>query len=374
MDTCSQTWSAALAVWAGLLAWRGVDAARAGRVDWCNLVALFAVFAVGLNIKEIFYGWSAGIGCALLAVLVCMWRSDRGAALRASWLVVPIIALPVAHLALRLSMGWLSAPQAVGDRYSVNLGDNLVLNSAYSLAVVFTNGPLHLLADDQVSPLLRVLPVASIFASFCIVATAAGFWMLHRAAPNRAALAPAVLVAGAAILSLAVTIPMDSVSELYGLGANVGAGALVVWSLVALWNPVASDERTICRGIAALGGVTLVAVGCFGLAGRAHHFDVTWQYTRLTNAAMIAHQDGMSDQPADPMATLFFAKACYVGPSHSTYIVTPIRSVSPEYTEDWLNRRDPKHKIAMSIDVPVDLRPGLDGVIDCANMPVRRRW
>lgn len=384
MDTCSQTWSAACAVWTGLLVWRGLDAARRGSMDWLAWCALVVLVLFALNIKEIFYGWSAGIGTALLVVLASMWRKDRAAAIRASVLLVPVVAMPIAHMAVRLSMGWLSAPAAVGDRYSVNLGGNLVLNAAYSLAVLFTNGPLHLLGNGEVALPLRLLSVASIFAAFCVVAAALGFWWLHRRDPvagdapasaRRPVNVPALALAvGAAVGSLAVTIPMESVSELYGLGANVGAGLLVVCALLSLWHPAAADERLICRSVAVLGGAPLLVVGAYGVASRAYHFGVTWDHTRTINQAMLAHQKSLSGEPLEYTATIFFGKECYGGPSHSTYVVPPIMTVSPKYTEDWLNRRDPARKIAMSIDVPVDVRANADTVIDPATVRVREHW
>jgi len=82
MDCGSQTWSAAVGMWALLLAWRAFDAAIAGKVAWGSLAALGAVFLGGSLVKETVYGWSASIGVASILGIAWLARRDRAAAVR----------------------------------------------------------------------------------------------------------------------------------------------------------------------------------------------------------------------------------------------------------------------------------------------------
>ncbi len=374
MDTCSQTWAAALAIWTGLFTWRGIDAARAGRVDWAGIAALVALFGIGCTIKEIFYGWSAGIGTALVVALVALWRSDRAAARRASLLLVPVVLLPVAHLLVRLKFSGFAAATGTDDRYAVDMGDNLLRNAAVSFAGAFANGPLHLLGDDAASPLLRALPLASVVTALCLFCAALGFRLLHRSTPGAVRMRPLLLVAAAGILSLSVTLPMGSVSELYGFGANVGAGLLVVSAMLSLWFPVAADERLIGRGLTVACAATLLLVGMDGLASRAYHFGLTWQYTRALNDAVLAHQRALPAGARDPVATVFLATPCFFGKSHSQYVVTPLLAVGFYDTGNWINQRDPERQLIFSLDPPLNARPGVDLVLNCGDLPQRAHW
>lgn len=374
MDTCSQTWSAALAGWAGIALWRGVDAARAHRRDWGVFLALCILFLLGVNIKELFYGWSLGIGTALLLTLAWLWRRDRAAA-RAAWpMVIPVIALPILHLIVRLKFSGFSGAGTEHNRYAVALGDNLLLNTAVSFGGAFANGPLHLLGDDAAAPWLRVLPAISVVAAVCIVATAAGFRWFHRASEGPVRLAPLLLCGLAAILSMAATIPMGSVSELYAFGANAGAGLLVAGAFVMLWNPLADDERLLCRGIAVLGAAALAATGLDGVASRTHHFATTWETVRILNDRMIAHWQALPPAAREPAATIYFAKECYAGRAHSQYVISGFSGISPDETEAWMNHCDPQRQVILSMLDPLQPRPGIDLVLDCRDLPERGHW
>ncbi len=56
IDTASQTWSAALGLWAIEWAWRAFERVRDGRSVLGPCLALAVIFALGVNIKETFYG------------------------------------------------------------------------------------------------------------------------------------------------------------------------------------------------------------------------------------------------------------------------------------------------------------------------------
>jgi hypothetical protein len=80
MDTCSQTWGAALGLWCGILCWDIFMAARAGASIWTKIFALFVLAAIGMNIKETFFGWSASIGSGLILAMILGWKHNpRGA-------------------------------------------------------------------------------------------------------------------------------------------------------------------------------------------------------------------------------------------------------------------------------------------------------
>jgi len=66
MDACSQTWSAALGLWACAHAWNGAERVALGGSPWPSTFRLLGVFALLLMVKETAYGWSLGIGMALL--------------------------------------------------------------------------------------------------------------------------------------------------------------------------------------------------------------------------------------------------------------------------------------------------------------------
>ncbi len=374
MDTGSQTWSAALAVWAGVAAWRAVMRAREGRMDWVAWVALLILFAVGLTIKEIFYGWSAGVGTALGVTALWMWRKDSAAARRVLVYLVPVVVLPAVHLAARYWWGGLGSPDGSHDRYSVTLGENLLLNGAFSLAGVLTNGPLHLIRDDAALAVLRVLPLVSVLLAVCAIGAAAGFRWLHRAQAGAIAVAPVFVCGGAGVLSLAVTIPMGSVSELYGFGANVGSGIWVVGALTLLWWPSAADERFLCRGIAIAAAVTLGLSGVYGLGSRAYHFALTWEYARTLNTIVMTHQSSMTRSDIRPPAVVYLGPDCTFGRMHSTYVVTPVRAIGAKETGPWLDRHDPNHLMVLSIEDPAYARAGIDLVVDCKNFPARAHW
>ena len=83
MDTCSQTWVAALGAWSIVACWRAVELARDGRIAWRETIFLVLAFLIGVNIKESFYGWSLGLGLALaLAAAVMSRKGWRQGAVR----------------------------------------------------------------------------------------------------------------------------------------------------------------------------------------------------------------------------------------------------------------------------------------------------
>jgi len=378
MDASSQSWSAALGAWAMLLAWRAFDAARAGRTAWLALIWLAIVFAIGVNVKETMYGWSAAIGtAAIIGVVWCALR-DRSATLRASLILLPTIALPVAHMAARVVTGALGSAAASdpGARYQAEFGLNVVVNSAMTIAGCLGNGPFHLMTDNDASPVLRVLPLLAIALMAGVLVTAMGFAFFHRRVAGQASLRSAVILSGVAFASTASTIPMGSVSELYCMGANVGTGILFAAALVALWNPVAADERLLCRSVAMIAATALAAIGAVGLAGRAYQSEITWNCTRFTNEAILAFQHTVPPhlEGRAYAGIVFFPASCLLDRTYGQYVLPPAQMILIDLTEPWLARIDPERPLFFSLQQPPGITEPTDLVLDCSLMPARRHW
>lgn len=384
MDTCSQTWTAALGAWAGVLTIAGVDAAREGRSVFKHMLILTLLFAVGVNIKEMFYGWSAGVGTALIIAMLFLWKRERGAAMKSALLLLPIAALPALHLLIRLKFSALSQAVETGaagevadaSRYQVGLGWNVINNAGLSVLGLFADGPLHNVKDAAAPTMLRLLPLAALLASFIALAAAGGLAIVHRN-PSRAASRRMLLLAAfGGFASLCITLPMGSVSELYGLGPNIASGLLLAAALLALWNPADAGERTLTRSIAVGCAGGLLLIGVVGIASRAYHFQLTWRYARDLNAKLLAFQESLPeiDVKRDGPARIHFSQPCYTGELHSQYIVAPILAVGLDQTMDWMNRINPSRPVTFLTERTFGAKREHDLDITCDDLPQRRHW
>lgn len=378
MDAASQTWSAALGAWGMLLAWRAFAAARTGRNAWPALVWLAVVFAIGVNVKETMYGWSAAIGTATIVAVVWCAVRDRSAMWRTSLILVPTVALPVAHMAARVATGALGSAATAdpGARYQAELGLNVLVNSAMTIAGCLGNGPFHLLTDNDAPIALRVLPLLAIALVAGVLVTAIGFALFHRRVHGSSMLPTASLLAVVAFASTAATIPMGSVSELYCMGANVGTAILFAAAVVALWNPVATDERTLCRSVAVVATAALAAIGAIGLAGRAHQSEITWKCTRMANDSILAFQKSVAPRAEGKACAgvIFFPASCVLDRTYGQYVLPPAQTILIDSTEPWLARRDPARTLFFSFSQPPGITEPTDLVLDCTVMPVRGHW
>ena len=377
VDAVSQTWSAALGTLAMLMA---VDAfGRAGMPGGAmRLLAIGAVFVAGCTIKESFYGWSAAIGTAVMVGLVARWRRGRIEA-SACALLIPVVAVPLLHLALRVTTGAFgaAAESDPGARYKAELGLNLLVNSGMAVAGSLANGPFHAVNDEAAPVAVRILPLASALAALGVMAAA---WLLaafHRRDGGPARLSPCFAAAAVGIACLSVYLPMGSVSELYCFGANVPVAIALAAALCALWSPQAEDERAIGRSTAVIAGAVLALVGLFGLAGRAYHHRVTWQYAVLANEAILAHAARVP--PVDPASgrvawALYLPGPCILGRTYAQYVIPPAQAIGLEETVPWLQRRDPSRAMAFSVNPPVGTVPAGDLVLDCGAFPQRAHW
>ena len=378
MDAASQAWSAALGAWGMLFAWRAFAAARMGRNAWSALIWLGVVFAIGVNVKETMYGWSAAIGTATIVAVVWCALRDRSAMWRTSLILLPTVVLPVAHMAARVITGALgSAAKAdPGARYQAELGLNVLVNSAMTIAGCLGNGPFHVLTDNDAPIVLRVLPLLAMGLVAGVLMTAIGFALFHRRVHGPSILLTAVLLALVAFASTAATIPMGSVSELYCMGANVGTAILFAAAVVALWNPVAADERMLCRTVAVVAAAALAGIGAFGLAGRAYQSEITWKCTRIANEAILAFQKSVAPRTEGKACAgvIFFPASCVLDRTYGQYVLPPAQTILIESTEPWLAWRDPARTLFFSFSQPPGITEPTDLVLDCTVMPARGHW
>ncbi len=378
MDAASQAWSAALGAWGMLFAWRAFAAARMGRNAWSALIWLGVVFAIGVNVKETMYGWSAAIGTATIVAVVWCALRERSSMWRTSLILLPTVVLPVAHMAARVATGALgSAAKAdPGARYQAELGLNVLVNSAMTIAGCLGNGPFHVLTDTDAPIVLRVLPLLAIGLVAGVLMTAIGFALFHRRVHGPSILLTAVLLALVAFASTAATIPMGSVSELYCMGANVGTAILFAAAVVALWNPVAADERMLCRTVAVVAAAALAGIGAFGLAGRAYQSEITWKCTRIANESILAFQKSVAPRTEGKACAgvVFFPASCVLDRTYGQYVLPPAQTILIECTEPWLARRDPARTLFFSFSQPPGITEPTDLVLDCTVMPARGHW
>jgi len=379
MDTCSQTWTAAVGLWCGILCWDIFMAARAGASSWPKILALFVLAAIGMNIKETFFGWSASVGTGLIVAIIVGWKHNHRASLRAAVALFPIALMPLIYLLIRYKFGGLAGVQSLEEnpeaRYQVGLGENLVTNIITSAFGLFANGPLHLFNNDAAMLPLRALPVLSGLAAGAMILAAAALRVLHKKTPCNFSLRVVLLAAAVCMFSIVVTLPMGAVSDLYGFGPNIGSGLVVVTAALMLWNSIDENDRFIARGIGLCATLVLAAVGLYGVASRTYQFSMTWYYTRELNRIVMTHQASLPQQkPGEVVAYIYFPPSCYTGHIYGQIMIRPLQSLSIQWMQTWLNKADPKHPLQIVLQQQSFMRPGLDLVVDCKQFPVRKDW
>lgn len=375
IDTVSQTWSAALGLWAIEWAWRAFERVRDGRSLLGPCLALVAIFGVGVNIKETFYGWSAGVGLALIGATAWLLMRDRRAALRLGWTLLPVIVLPIAHLSLRWMTGSMSRSLEFKqeNRYQLEFGMNLLINAAQSTAGAVGTGPFHVLSNDNAPILIRVLPLLTLVTEAVLLAIALEFVVLRRPRGRRGFVWPALLICLVGLLSLSITFPMGSVSELYGFGANACVGLLLAVAFTALL--LESGSRMIRMGAIALMGFAMTT-GLIGLLGRASHFERTWRITRSVNEQILVFMDRRPEAPKyfdAPQSAIYFPTACRPARSHGSYIMPAAQAIDILNTIEWMKRLHPRHPVTFSVDQdapnpnPYELQIDCTGAADVGN-------
>jgi len=333
------------------------------------------IFGVGVNIKETFYGWSAGVGLGLIGATTWLLVRDRGAALRLGWTLLPVIALPIAHLLLRWMTGSMSRSLELKqeNRYQLEFGMNLLINAAQSTAGAVGTGPFHVLSNDGAPILIRVLPLLTLVAEAVLLALALEFVVLRQPASQRRFVWPALLVCATGLVSLSVTFPMGSVSELYGFGAN----ACVALLLAVAFTMLCLETRSrMVRGAAITLMAFSIALGVAGLLGRAGHFERTWRITRSVNDQILAFMDKRPEAPKHfnaPQSVIYFPAACRPPRSHGSYIMPAAQAIDILNTVEWMKRLHPRHPVTFSVDQdapnpnPYELQIDCTGAADVGN-------
>lgn len=380
MDSCSQTWSAALGAWSAWLAWRWIDEAARPSRPWWMIGALAAAVLLGLTVKENFYGWALGLGVAVAVAAAVVGRRNRAAGLRAAWALGPIALLTMAHLACRWT--WSALPGLIAGagedtRYKAEFGTNLLVNAAVSMAGAVGIGPFHLVLDAEAPLALRAMPVLATAMMVIVILCAVGAAALDAKSVRGVRWPALAFIASASVLSLSATIPMPSVSELYGLGANVGCALVAVAGIAAVWREGDPSAHAAARAGVALSLAVVCAIGSYGLVSRAMHFGAVWASTRTMNDAIVAFQPTLEARgPGDerPAGMVHVPTACLVGSTHSQYVMPPLQVLDLNLTEAWLARRDPSRRIVFSIGTsPRAPRPH-EIVLDCAALPQHGHW
>ena len=379
MDTCSQTWSAALGLWCAILTWDVFIASQRGGNIWKEMLALFVIAALGMNIKETFYGWICGIALGWTIASVVCWRKDFRPSLRAALPLIPIVFIPLIAVALRYKFGGLGAQTNLdGDitgRYQFSLGENLLINASVSMFGIFINGPLHLFTDEAASLLLRAMCPLSGLAAGILLLSAIALRILHGKSKQEIALGPIFLAAGVCICSLLATLALGTVSDMYGFGANIGSGILLVTSVLLLWDPIDGGDQKMFRALVYCAAATLCLTGVYGIASRTYQFSMTWQYTRTLNEMVLAHIASLPPVAPDAQPVIFyFTDSCCTGHTFGQIMIPLNQSMGTESVEVWLNRNYPKQKILFVIGRPLVIREGIDLVVDCDKLPKREDW
>ena len=376
IDTVSQTWSAALGLWAVEVAWRAFDAAREGRSTLGPCLTLAALFAVGVNVKETFYGWSAGVGTCLIVAVAWMLLRERRAALRLSCTLLPVVVLPVAHLLLRWTTGAMS--RSLDDRqevrYQLEFGWNLLVNAAQSTAGAIGTGPFHALSDDGAPIVVRAMPILTLFAEVVLLVVALGAVALTQPRTEWKPAWRAIVACVAGLLSLAVTFPMGSVSELYGFGANCCVGLLLATAVAACWK---AWPGVGLRALTATILACAMLAGLFGLMGRARHFERTWRVTRSVNDQILAFMERRPEAPKyfdAPQSAIYFPRACRPPRSYGSYIMPAAQAIDILNTIEWMKVMQPRHPTTFSVDQDAPNPTPYELQIDCTGASDVGHW
>lgn len=367
VDTVSQTWTAAIGAWCVLLAHDAVARGQGRRPAVLPSLALAGLLSLGCAVKETGLGWSAGIALALVAA-GAFGRRAPGVLPRCVVAAVPCLLIPAAIVIARLATGSLGslASGDEGAKYSAQFGANLLMNAALSLGGLSGNGPFHLLTDDGAPPLLRALPVVSVLATVALACVTALLAAVNRRGAGGVRWGLLLLAWVAALASLALTLPMGSVGELYGMGANVVASVALAALARAAWNPVARDEVLLGRVACTACLVALLAVGSTGLAGRASAFASTWRVATAMNGPIVEAVRASERDRRD--LTVHFSLPCFEGRTYGQYVTPPLQTIDPGRSSQWFDSVTPNCSVMLSPDAaPADLGPGRL-LIDCSGL------
>jgi len=376
MDTCSQTWGVAFGLWSCVIAWHGFREAESGRWPWVHGLLLAGGFVVSGLIKETAYGWSFSIGlCALWGTAVLL-RQSRTAPLRMLPILLGLVAIPLLLLIVRLGAGALGHEQgdALDNPYKLDIGLNLPMNALMVTIGAAATGPFHLITNGDAPLVLRALPGLACVLVGLLGVTAFEFGFLRGGREERSACRLAVLLLLATSGSAAITCLMQSVGDLYCFGLNVGFALLTALAVLLILRACDAEQCVRAVGVAArLAFAMTLAIGAFGLCGRAAHFRTTWMTASRTNAAIIQAADawvakeaarGTTLAPGDQL-DICFGPACRPGSTYGQYICSVLQAIDWDLSARWMLRRDPKLRLGVHTDLDCTLFPGTVFTVDC---------
>ncbi len=379
MDTCSQTWAAALGLWCAILAFDAMRPRGEVRFQWGKIALLFALSAIAMTVKETHYGWSASIGIALIVAIAMTWKRDRSAAWRGVVALVAVALVPLLYLIARkvltagLAHSMVADPEA--GRYEVLLEENLLGNVVALAAALLSDGPLHLIMDERANLLLRALAPISALASTGLVFAAAALMLIRHHVPRNVPCRLPLIAAVVCTASVIATVPMGTVSDLYTFGPNVGAGVLLVLAGTLLWNPAEPSDRALTHPIALIAATVLATIGLYGVASRSYHFALTWEYARTLNTIILEHQAAIPpDAVRASPARISYTAECDSGHTYGQVMVDPLSCLGLASLVQWCNARDPDRPIRFLRYELTQVRPGVDLRLDCAALRVRQHW
>jgi len=385
VDTCSQTWSVALGLWSCVLAWRGFHQAQADRWPWMNSMLLACCFVVSALIKETAFGWSLSIGLCGLGGAAVLLRQNRMALLRFVPIVCAVIAVPLLLLAVRLGAGALAHEQgsALDNPYKLELGINVPMNALMATMGATATGPFHLITSSEAPIVLRSLPAVAFILLGLIGVTAVEFGFLRGRDEDRIACRRSVLLLLATSGSAAITCLMQSVSDLYCFGFNAGFALLTALAVLLVIRACETGACAKSIGAAVKAAFVLsLAIGAFGLAGRAAHFRSTWIAVARTNEAVIRAADAwVADssakrgfRAADDQLEVCFGPACRPGSTYGQYVCSIMQGIDWDLTADWLRRRDPQLRLGVRTDLDCSLFSGSVFAVECPADPFYGNW
>jgi len=264
--------------------------------------------------------------------------------------MLPTIALPVAHLLMRVMMSAASHALAGEEetRYQLSLGVNTVINMLVSVAASCTTGPLHWFGDEPLPVWWRAsLLVPPLLVVGLVAALAERAWSRPGSEDRRVAFRSMAL-ACVACGSLVATAALQSSSELYGLGMNAPC-ALMLAAAVLLMGEHGKISHAGLAAIAATG--VFAVIGAMGLADRARLFSLMWRSTSTANQLLVR---SLAAIPAGTPRTvkLVFAEDCRPAFSFGQYEIPLQQSMGILWTMDWAERRQPGIHLELLMDTP----------------------
>jgi hypothetical protein len=345
VDTASQVWAAAIAVWFGVALWGWVERVQRDESRTRAVAAVLSLLIAGLLAKEVFLGWCASGVLLLLGLALRAQILRRPDAVRAFLsLALSIVAITLAYLVARKLLGGLELGYG---KYSGSVVVNSLKNLVLALVGGMAVGPIHAVRDPRAYPWIPGLVGASLAAA--ILLAAAGARLLRRIeSAQRGAGWTAACVIFFPLVAISAAFPTSHLSEVYMLGPGVGIGLLLALGLIGLLQ-----VRGIERAVGVLAAVVIVSAGGFGTFARTQQFSITWDNARAVEReaarAVLALPDAGQAVIVTPAARLLDP-----GYVHSTYVVPAGQLVSPEALQAWLALQFPRRNIRVGTPTDAD--------------------